>query len=148
MLRRMTPEDISDTRKPEDSRPGGPQSLWWAMHRPETYAIAALALAVTTLFSVALEDEVVRAFTVGSSTLSLRVIYGVPAAVRGGLALGAVMLAVMSIRSEDDDTTWSAPVARAAIVLAVIAAAFAVTTVIGVLVSDTPRIPGFTAPSP
>lgn len=147
MLRRMSPDEVAGAGDLEDYADARSPSLWWAVHRPETYAVAALALAFVTLFSIEIEFEVVHAFALNDN-ISERVLYGVPAAIRGGLALLAIGFAVMSIRAEDEDTTWSAPVARAAVVVALIGLAFAVTTVIGVLVSDTPHIPGFTAPSP
>jgi hypothetical protein len=69
-------------------------------------------------------------------------------AARAGVAVLAIGLAVLSIRAEDDDATWSPSLARAALVVSALAAAFAITTVVGVLVTDTPHVPGFTAPSP
>jgi peptidoglycan/LPS O-acetylase OafA/YrhL len=73
---------------------------------------------------------------------------GWSAAVFALIALGGIGLAVVAIRTEDEDSTWSPAVARAALLLGAVALVFALVAVIGVLVTDTPRIPGFTAPSP
>lgn len=148
----MSPEDIAgagefeEYRGPQYARTAAERSLWWALHRPETYALAAIALAFVTLFSIEIEFEIVQAFSLNGN-VGPRAVYGASAGIRGGLAVLAIVLAAMSVRSEDEDTTWSAPVARAALIVGVIGLAFAVTTLIGVLVSD-PNVPGFTSPSP
>lgn len=132
-----------------DDDPVGPPSLWWAVHRPETYALAALTLAVATLLGLSPAYEIVQAFLLNGNGNGDRgrLLLGIPAGIRLGVALLAIGLAVASIRSDDEDTTWSAPVSRAALVIAVLAAALALTTLIGLLVADTPQTSGFTVPS-
>jgi hypothetical protein len=122
--------------------------LWWALHRPETFALSAFAVGMTTFIGLGPFYEVVQSFLLGDQDYSLSTQLGVAAAVRAGVAVLAIGLAVLSIRAEDDDATWSPSLARAALVVSALAAAFAITTVVGVLVTDTPHVPGFTAPSP
>lgn len=137
MLPPMHPDNdprLSDTI---DGTESSGDSLWWALHRPETYALAAIVLAVGALFGGLLPSfEFVQAFDPNAGGSDFRVTLGVAAGVRLGVAALAAALAVASLRTEDEDVTWSAPVARAALIVATLAALFALTILLGVLTVD------------
>jgi hypothetical protein len=44
----MSPEDIAGAEERAQYQDSRPPSLWWALHRPETYALAAIAIALVT----------------------------------------------------------------------------------------------------
>jgi 1,4-dihydroxy-2-naphthoate octaprenyltransferase len=129
-----------------DDLPEFTPNLWWALYRPETYALSSLVLAVSVWIASAPIGEFLSLvfFDTGES---FRNVYGTTAAIRLALALLAIGMAVTSIRSEDEDTTWSPPVARTALIIASIGALFAIATLIAWLAS-TPHVAGFTSPSP
>lgn len=140
--------DVDGIGQGPDETPESSRSVWWAVHRPETYALAGFTLAVVALLQIGPADRLVQTFLLDDRSFSFSRQLGWGAAIYGLLALGGLGLAAAAIRTEDEDSTWSPPVARAALVVGVVALVIAVVAVIGVLVTDTPRIPGFTAPSP
>lgn len=115
------------------------RSYWWSLHRPETYAIAALTFAVGTLLSFGAGQEIAQAiiFASRSSDTEQTLLY-ILAGLRLGVALLAIGSAVLSIRSEDDDTTWSPPVARAAILVASLSALLSIAALITTATSSSP----------
>jgi uncharacterized membrane protein len=134
---------------PVDDDHGGDDrgaNLWWAVHKPETLALAALVIAVALLmFTEPLQEFATLAFF-NTGNGNIRDVYGTMAGIRLGMCVFALALAVMSIRSEDDDATWSPPVARAALIVGGLAALLAIATLFAVL-ATTPQVPGFTSPS-
>jgi hypothetical protein len=139
MLRRMHPDDAGhdrlDNTTDDDADVTTERSLWWALHRPETYALAALVMAVTATLGSLPGFEIAQAFNLGIGS-DFRRPLAVAAAVRLGVAVLAAALAVLSIRHEDEDVSWSAPVARAALVVALVAAIFALIVFTGLLIND------------
>jgi hypothetical protein len=135
----MHPDDADTDRlddQADDELGTTDRSFWWALHRPETYALAAMVLAVAGLFGPLLPGfELVQAYDPGGSN-EFRLSLGVTAGVRLGVAALAAGLAVASLRNEDSDVTWSAPVARAALIVAALAALFALAILLGVLAVD------------
>ena len=115
------------------------RSYWWSLHRPETYAIVALAFAVGTLLSFGAGQEIAQAiiFASRASSTEQTLIY-VLAGIRLGVALLAIGAAVLSIRSEDDDSSWSPPIARAAILVATLSALLSAAALITTATSSTP----------
>ena len=97
------------------------RSYWWSLHRPETDALASFALAIVTLMSVGGAQEIYQAiiFVVRSPGSPRDALYAL-AGIRAAVGIIAIIGAAISIRSEDDDSTWSPPVARAAILVATI----------------------------
>jgi hypothetical protein len=135
----MTPEDdphverlsMGPLDELDDDYDEAPRSsMWWALHRPETYAVAALALAVIAMVGLA-PQELEQALAYGQQ--GPKTFLGVGAGVRLGIAALAVLLAIMSIRTEDEDSGWSQPVARAALVVGAVAVALAAASLITVL---------------
>jgi hypothetical protein len=116
-----------------------PRSYWWSLHRPETYAIAALTFALGTLLSFGASEEIAQAivFSVRSANSEHILLYTL-AGIRLGGALLAIGTAALSIRSEDDETTWSPPVARAAILVAALSALLSVAALITIATASTP----------
>lgn len=114
---------------PHDDLPA--RSYWWSLHRPETYAIAALGLALVTLMSLAPSQELAQSILVAvhSPSGEKDYLYAL-AGIRLGLALIAIVTAMLSVRAEDEDTTWSPPLARAALLLAVLSALLSVAALI------------------
>jgi hypothetical protein len=110
------------------------RSLWWALHRPETYALTAMAMALAALFGLLPGFEIAQAFDVGLN--GIRGPLAVTAGVRLALAVIAAALAVRSIATEDEDVTWSAPVARASLAVSVVATLFSAITIVGLLTHD------------
>jgi hypothetical protein len=103
---------------------GIPQrSYWWSLHRPETYALVAFALAAGTLISIGGAQELFQSvlLNLGSTNSEKPLVYTL-SGIRLGVAVLAILAAVISIRAEDDDTTWSPPFARAAILVATLSA--------------------------
>jgi hypothetical protein len=135
-------DHITSYNLDEDHDDDLPQrSYWWSLHRPETYAITALALAFGTLLSFGAAQEIAQAILYsdrGSSTEE--VLLYVLSGIRLGVALLAIGAAALSIRSEDDDTTWSAPAARAAILVASLSALLSVAALITTATSSTPDV--------
>lgn len=147
MLRAMT-TDEERPAQPTDEVDAGPEpSLWWALHRPETYALTAFTLGFIDFVGRGPLYDVVRSYMVFATEDNTRVALGVPAALQAALALLAAGLAVASIRSEDEDVTWSASVARTALVVAALAFLLSVVSLFGIVTTNN-EIPGFNAPSP
>jgi hypothetical protein len=146
MLRRMPADESPHLDDQFTQGADSDRSMWWAMHRPETYALAALVLAVTALFSFGPGRLLSEIFFINGDH-GIRAPLATGAGIDAGLALVAFGLALASIRAEDEDATWSPPVARAALVVGGIAAAFQIVALI-VLAVTTPDVPGFTSPSP
>jgi cell division protein FtsW (lipid II flippase) len=119
------------------------RSYWWSLHRPETYAIASLAIAIVTLISLGPAQELTQAIFFADSGDSQRKFLMIQSAVRLAIALFAVFGAMLSVRSEDEDTTWSPPLARAAILVAVLSALFSAAALITTAVSSDPSRPDF-----
>ena len=138
MLPPMHPDDAGpdrlDNTTREDDAAAARQSLWWALHRPETYAVSALVLAVAALTGLLPGFEYTQAFELDPT--DIRGPLAVTAGVRLVVAVIAAGLAVASVRYEDEDSSWSAPLARAALVVAVVAALLALVTFLGVLTND------------
>ncbi|MBV9098191.1 MAG: hypothetical protein JO079_09050 [Frankiaceae bacterium] len=107
------------------------RSYWWSLHRPETYALASLAVAFASLISVGPGQEIAQAvlYGVGGPSSGRDLLYAL-SGVRLAMALFAILAAVLSIRSEDADSTWSPPVARAGILLAIVDAVLAAAALI------------------
>jgi hypothetical protein len=139
MLPPMHPDDAGldrlDNPTDDNDHAAAQQSLWWALHRPETYALSALVLAAIALTQLLPSFEISQAWEVGDGN-SFRGTLGLSAGLRLAVAVGAVVLAGLAIRTEDEDVTWSAPVARAALVVAVVAILFALAALLGVLTHD------------
>jgi hypothetical protein len=142
MTEALPPYDESELM--HDERGPLPQrSLWWAGHRPETYALVALVTAVSGFFGLTEAFEVVEAFLINNND-SQQLVYGYAGGIRVAVALVAILAAILSIRSEDEDTTWSAPVARCALVVAVLAALLGAATIVGAVTASSPNpINGF-----
>jgi uncharacterized BrkB/YihY/UPF0761 family membrane protein len=126
----------------DDSHDDLPQrSYWWSLHRPETYALVAVLIAFSALISIGPAQEIAQAilFSVNGPSSEKDLLYAV-GGIRLALSLLAIVAAVISIRSEDDDTTWSPPVARAAILLAILDAVLsAASLIVTATVSDSPE---------
>jgi hypothetical protein len=135
----MHPDDAGldrlDNTNDDDDGAAAERSLWWALHRPETYALSALVLAATSLTQLLPGFELAQAWEVGDNG-SLRGSLGLSAGIRLAVAALAVVLAILATRHEDEDATWSPPVARAGLVVAIVALVFAVASLIGVLTHD------------
>jgi hypothetical protein len=116
-----------------DDEPDGElpsRSYWWSLHRPETYALASFALAFTSLFALGAAQDLIEAISYGISPHEQKTGLLIVCIVRLGVSLIALLGAGLSIRDEDDDTTWSPPVARAALLLAGLAALFTIAAMI------------------
>jgi hypothetical protein len=114
------------------------RSYWWSLHRPETYAIAALAIAFAALTNIGPAQEIAQAilFSINGPSSEKDLLYAI-GGIRLALAVFAIVAAVLSIRSEDPDTTWSPPVARAALLLAILDAVLsAASLIVTTLVSE------------
>lgn len=123
---------------PDDDLPR--RSYWWSLHRPETYALAAFALAVVTLMSLGGAQEIYQTIIlVIRPQDSGRVALFALAGIRLAVAILAIIAAVVSIRSEDEDTTWSPPVARAAILVAVVSALLSAASLIVTAAASDPN---------
>jgi hypothetical protein len=125
--------DESDALASHDAGDDGdelpPRRYWWSLHRPETYALTAFAIAFTSLLSSGAQDliqSILFALTSHDEKTSLLTVSGA----RLGLALLAILAAAVSIRDEDDDSTWSPPVARAALLVASLATVLAAASMV------------------
>jgi peptidoglycan/LPS O-acetylase OafA/YrhL len=102
---------------------------WWSLHRPETYALTAAVIALSSISAAAtdLYQAILFALSTefGGKTSQLTV-----SATRLGMALLGVLAAAVSIRDEDEDSTWSPPVARAALLVTSLAAVLSLTAII------------------
>jgi 1,4-dihydroxy-2-naphthoate octaprenyltransferase len=133
MSRDMTSDESDAIRFNLDEDPDDEdlqRSYWWSLHRPETYAIASLAIAIVTLVSFSPAQEVTQAIFYADRGDNQRTFLMIQAGIRLGVALFAIFGAMLSVRSEDDDSTWSPPLARAAILVAVLSALFSAATLI------------------
>lgn len=120
------------------------RSYWWSMHRPETYAIVALAIGLVTLMSLAPAQELGQAlFIIGQTPNSEQDFLITLSGARLGVGLLGIFAAVLSIRSEDADSSWSPPVARAGLLLAVLGVLLSAATIIATLASGSPDNPNF-----
>lgn len=124
-----------------DDLPG--RSYWWSLHRPETYAVASLAIAIVTLISLGPAQEVTQAIFYAEGGDSQRKFLMIQSGIRLAIALFAIFAAMLSVRSEDEDTTWSPPLARAAILVAILSALFSAAALITAAVSSDPSQPQF-----
>lgn len=123
--------------EPEDDLPE--RSYWWSLHRPETYALTALGLAVASLLTLGPAQEIAQAIILSGSH-SEKALLLTLSGIRLGMSLLAILCAAISVRSEDEDTTWSAPVARAGLLLATLAALMSIGSLITVgLLSGDPN---------
>jgi len=113
------------------------RSYWWSLHRPETYAIAALTIASGSLLTLAPIQELVRAILDAVTNTEERITIIALSGSRLVVSLIAMFAAVLSIRSEDEDTTWSAPVARAALLVAALSAVIATGSIIVAALTST-----------
>ncbi len=131
----------------DDDDPDGslPQrSYWWSLHRPETYALTGFALAFGTLLSYGPAQELVQSIAFSIQSQSEHTVLYIASGVRLGIALLAILAAVISIRSEDDDTTWTPPVARATLLVAAFSALVSIAALIATAVgSDPSQNPNF-----
>ena len=130
-----------DHEPDDDDLPG--RSYWWSLHRPETYAIASLAIAIVTLISLAPVQELTQAIFFADTGHSQRTFLIIESGIRLGVALLTIFGAMLSVRSEDEDSTWSPPLARAAILVAILAALFSAAALITAVVSSDPTQPDF-----
>lgn len=119
------------------------RSYWWSLHRPETYALAALATAIVTVVSLAPAQEIAQAIFFSSNGNSEKHLLLALSGIRLGVALIAILGAVLSIRSEDDDTTWSPPVARAALLVAGLSVLLSAAALITVSLTSDPSQSNF-----
>ena len=122
---------------PDDDLPR--RSYWWSLHRPETYALTAFALAFVTLLEVGAAQEIYQAIAFLIRPGSPRDALFALAGTRLAIDLFAIGAAVLSIRSEDEDTTWSPPVARAAILVAVVSALLSAASLIVTATTSDPN---------
>src|SRR4051794_26358474 len=132
----MTPEDdlpverISLNLEDEDDYEEllRPRVARWAIHRCETYALAAVLIAVGTLVGGGTVQDLQQAVLFSSH--GPKTFLNVGAGLHLGLGVLAFVLAALAISAEDEDSTWSPPVARAAAIVAVIVIGLAVATLI------------------
>jgi hypothetical protein len=124
------------------------RSYWWSLHRPETYAVTALALAFVTLMSLAPAQELAQAVQVHSPNgpFDEKTLLLVVSSVRLGMAVLSIVCAGIAVRSEDDDVTWSAPLARAAILVAVVSALVSIASLITEITAGSPDQNGVLGP--
>jgi hypothetical protein len=108
----MTEDEIANGDL--DAEPPPPR-LWWTLHRPETYSLAAFMLAALSVLNIGAGNTIASAVEVSSN--NPRLAFGVEAGIRLAVAVVAFGLGWLAVRFEDDDVTWSAPVARAALVV-------------------------------
>jgi drug/metabolite transporter (DMT)-like permease len=103
---------------------------WWSLHRPETYAITALAIGFASLFTLGPATDLIQSILYALAAHDEKTNLLTVAGIRLGMALLGILAAAMSIRDEDENSTWSPPVARAALLLAVLAAVFSAAAMI------------------
>jgi hypothetical protein len=114
-----------------------PRSYWWSLYRPETYALTGLAIGVLGLLGNAANQAITQAVFLNGPS-SERALLLTSSGIRLGFALLGILAAVLSIRSEDDDVTWSPPVARSGLLIGALGAAVAVASLIATLLSSLP----------
>jgi hypothetical protein len=138
--------DESDALASHDTGDDGdelpPRRYWWSLHRPETYALTAFAIALVSLMSFG-ATTLIQAILYALKSQDERTSLVTAAGVRLGLALLAVLAAAVAIDDEDEDSTWSPPVARAALLVAVLAALLAVAAIVVGLMTSV-KSTGFT----
>jgi len=133
--------DLDDD--PDDDDEDMRRSYWWSLHRPETYAVASLVIALVTLISSAPAQELTQAIFYAVQERSQRTLLMVGSGIRLAVALFAIVCAMLSVRSEDEDSTWSPPLARAAILVAILSALFSAASLITTATGSDPTQPEF-----
>lgn len=141
VIRHNLDDEISDTDGDADA-PRGRYHLWWATYAPETYALTALILAIASFILVEASNDFVQAYNIGHQTLG-RTTLDIGNGIRAGIGAVAALLAAWSITLEDEDTSWSAPVARTALAIGVLGLVFALAAIIAAHTGSSPGPNGF-----
>jgi hypothetical protein len=138
-------EDAIGTAPPPDGDDEHVGVGSWALNPPETYSIASLALAIASIIGFGPGALLAEAIFINGE-FSARGEVMTSSGVGVGICVVAIVLAWLAVRTEDEDSTWSPPIARAALVVALLAGVLALSALV-VAAATTPNVPGFTSPS-
>lgn len=130
----ITSYNLDDNDDSDDDLPE--RRYWWSLHRPETYALTAAVLALSTISAAAtdLYQAILFALSTESEAKTSQLTVS---GTRLGIALLGVLAAAVSIRDEDEDSTWSPPVARAALLVTSLAVLLTLTAIIIIATTST-----------